>query len=891
MTFFRNPRWRNFSLHFALLLPVMGLIIITAGLTSYLSFQNTQQVIKDTTLTLRDGVTARIEEHLQRYLGVPYLVNQAIFNALEIGVLDPQQPYLIGRSFCQQLQLFPELNAISLANMQGGLISAQRQEDGKVRMLMTEDFKAGKNQVFEPDGKHRCKFVALLPEQDAREEPWFQIAQENQQMRWSPFYLIPYLPETGFSLSQPWFKDSQVKQPVLRGVLMTELGLSRLGQFMSSLEMKPDEDTHKLQTFLMQRDGLMVASSEDKQPFSLAADGGLLQHDALESADPLVRATAQFIQETFPDLNSIQAPLALEFTWQGGLEFLKITPFKDEFGLDWLIVVVLPESAFVQHVNENQRMILWLSMFLLLMALGLSWQLAQIIIRPVQGLSHAAERLMAEQWPVHLPHSHIIEIQQLANAFAHMSEQMRNAFIMLEQKVEERTHKLQDSLLALENSEHALQESEAKYHALVEQIPITVYEASLKNRSHVLYISPQVEKLLGIAAEVWLSDKRMWLKQLHSQDRGRVIAEYQNYLTYLHHSRTPIEEPFSSEYRMIRDNGEEIWVNDYSIPVYDEASRSLFLRGVMQDISERKKAENELLTYRKHLEYLIKARTSALEDVNTRLKAEIFERKRMELLEREYMEKLAHTSRISMLGEMAAQIAHQLNQPLAAVASYSVACKYLLQNFASSGFANANQEKICVTLEKINYEAQHAGDIIHRLRALSRSNEMEKDSLDINQLVKDAEKLIVVESKWRNIDLVLELETDLPCIMADKILLEQVILNLAHNALAALDEARDHPRLLTIQTLYASDEQAVWVRVIDTGPGLPDDMVEQIFTSFFTTKPHGIGLGLSICLSIAKAHDGRLWAEPNAQGGTIFTLSLPTCQDDNCEPEGSLYDA
>jgi len=881
--------WHNVPLHIALLVPVMALILVTAGSTSYLSFHNTQQVVKDTTLTLRNELTARIEEHLRRYLSVPYLVNQSVFNALKLGVLDPEQPHLIGRSLCQQLRLFPELNAISLANAQGGLISAQRQEDGFVRMLMTQDFQPGTNQVFEPDGKYRCKRVGSLPELDAREEVWFQVANTHQQMHWSPFYLIPYLPETGFSLSQPWF-DSSTEPPNLRGVLMTELRLSRLGEFMNSLEMRHEQHTHKLHTFLMQRDGLMIASSETGQPFSLASDGNLLQHRTLESKNPLIKATAQFIQQTFPDLNVIQSPVALEFTWQGDLEFLKITPFKDEFGLDWLIVVVLPESAFVQHVHENQRMIFWFSLVLLLIALILSWQLAQVIIRPIQGLSSAAERLIAEQWPIHLPDSHIIEIQQLSNAFTHMSAQMRNTFILLEQRVDERTHKLQASLQALEHSERALQESEAKYHVLVEQIPVTVYEASLQNRSHILYISPQIEKLLGISKETWLSDEQTWLKHLHSQDRGRVLAEYQNYLTYLHNSDAPIDDPFSSEYRMMSPNGKEIWINDYSVPVYDETSCSVFLRGVMQDVTERKTAEKELLTYRKHLEYLIKTRTSALEDVNKQLKAEIFERKRMEILEREYMEKLAHTSRISMLGEMAAQIAHQLNQPLAAVASYSVACKYLLQNFANSGFANGSQEKIRVTLEKINYEAQHAGEIIHRLRALSRSNEMERNTLDINQLVKDAEKLIVVESKWRNINLVLELAPELPCVMADKILLEQVILNLAHNALAALDDVKEQPRLLTIQTLYIAEKQEVLVRVIDTGPGLPEEMIEQIFTSFFTTKPHGIGLGLSICLSIAKAHDGRLWAEPNAQGGTIFTLSLPACQDDLCEPEGMLYE-
>ncbi|GEM_PF-2687496 len=878
------PDQKKISLHIAFILPFMGLILFSAGLTSYLSFRNSQQAVNDMTRALRDEITARIEEHLQRYLNVPYLVNQSVFNALTLGTLDPQQPLLIGRSLCQQLQLFPELNSISLANAQGGTINAQRQEDGQVRLLMTQDFLPGENLVFAPDTRQGCKPLETLPTFDARQALWFQEAVAAQKLRWSPFYLIPYLPEPGFSLSQPLYADVQAKDKQLKGVVMTELRLSRLSDFMRSLNVGASG-----LTFIIQSNGLLVVSSEPVQPFSLSPDGNLMQREGLTSREPLIRATVQFLHQTYSDLQAIKERLQLDFPWQGELEFLQVTPYRDTFGLDWLIVVVLPEADFMLPVRANTRLTFWLSLGSLVLALLLSWQLSQAIIRPIRHLSKAAEKLMAEKWPLFLPDSHISEIQQLSNAFQHMSQQLRTAFITLEHKVDERTQALKNSLQALERSERALLESEAKYHALVEQIPVTVYEARLENRSQMRYISPQIEKLLGIPTEHWLQDTNTWINSLHKEDRGRVLAEYQNYLTFLRRLPMPSDEPFSSEYRMVRRDGEEIWISDYSLPVFDEKNQSLFLRGVMQDISERKKVEKELLSYRKHLEYLIKARTSALEDVNKQLKAEILERKRMEILEREYMEKLAHTSRISMLGEMAAQIAHQLNQPLAAIASYSVACKYLLQSFVSSDFAKTYQEKIQTTLEKINYEAQHAGQIIHRLRTLSRSNEMEKHSLNLNQLVEDAQKLIVVEAKWRGIQLVLQLAPQLPWVMADKVLLEQVILNLAHNAIAAMDELKDRARLLTIQTELMQHHE-IHLRVIDTGPGLAEDLLEQVFTSFFTTKPHGIGLGLSICQSIVKAHEGRLWAQANTQGGTTFTLSLPACQDDSRRAEGMLYE-
>ncbi len=877
------PRWKHISLHVAFLLPVMALILITAGLTSYLSFHNGQQAINEMTRDLRNEITARIEEHLQRYLRVPYLVNQSVFNALSLGVLDLQQPQRIGRSLCQQLQLYPELNSISFGNPQGGAISAQRQEDDSVQMLMTQNFMAGLYDVYKPENRKTCTLLGTLPSFDARKHEWYRTAVAQQQIHWSPFYLIPYQPEPGFSLSQPLYIEPSIEpapdeEKELQGVLMTELRLSRLGDFLRSLNVGRSG-----RTFIMQRDGLLVASSESIQPFSLLSDGSLQQREAIHSREPLIQATARFLQSAYPDLNTIKTHLQLDFSWQMQHEFLQVSPFQDDFGLDWLIVVVLPEADFMQHVHENTQMTLWLWIGSLLLGLVLSWRLSQAIIHPIRGLSSVADQLIENKWPVQLPDSHIIEIKQLSSAFQHMSEQLRGAFILLEQKVKERTQALQDSLDALECSEQALQKSEAKYHTLVEQIPVTVYEASLDNRSKMLYISPQIEKLSAIKDTIWLNNPNTWLEHLDKDDRIRVLDEYQTYLQTLSSSIEPIETEFSTEYRFLRPDGQEIWINDDSLPVYDEQGRCLFLRGVMQDITERKAVEKELLTYRKHLEYLIKARTRALEDLNEQLKGEILERKRMEVLEREYMEKLAHTSRISMLGEMAAQIAHQLNQPLAAVASYSVACKYLLQSFTNSHYATVYQKKIQTTLEKINDEAQHAGAIIHRLRALSRSNEMETSMVDINKLVRDAEKLVEVEAKWRNIELKLELSAQLPCVMVDKVLLEQVILNLAHNAVAALDEITDRTRRLTVKTEEMKKEKEVRIHVMDNGPGLPEEMIEQVFTSFFTTKPHGIGLGLSVCLSIAKAHEGRLWVTPNAEHGTVFTLSLPIYQNDSYE--------
>ena len=497
------------SLHLALLVPVMLLILITAGLIISLSFHNGQQAITDMTSKLRDEMSSRVDEHLQHYLKMPYLVNQSIFNALMLRSLDIQQGKVIGKHFCQQLRLYPELNSITFVNPEGGLLSAQKQADGSVHMLMSESFRQGQS-VYKQDKQQKCRRLQNLPAMDMRETNWYRSALEKPELHWSEVYLVPYRSEPAIALTQAWYDEKQQ----LQGVLMTEVLLSHLGRYLHSLDVE-----HSGKTFIMQSDGFLIASSERSQPFSTDNQGRLQQRKALDSCDPLIRATAASLLNHFGAFHHIQQPQQLHIHTEHGNEFVQVSPFKSEHGLDWLIIVALPETDFMHNVKLGTRITLYLSAAALFLALLLSWRLSRAIIVPIQILNQAANKLMQGQWTDEFPQTHIDEVQQLANAFAHMSAQLRNIFTTLEHKVEERTRELQSSLLALEHSETALQESEAKYHALVEQIPVTVYEASLEDRGHLFYVSPQIKKLSGDSAQQWIADHNTWHQALHPDDK------------------------------------------------------------------------------------------------------------------------------------------------------------------------------------------------------------------------------------------------------------------------------------------------------------------------------------------------------------------------------------
>jgi len=239
-----------------------------------------------------------------------------------------------------------------------------------------------------------------------------------------------------------------------------------------------------------------------------------------------------------------------------------------------------------------------------------------------------------------------------------------------------------------------------------------------------------------------------------------------------------------------------------------------------------------------------------------------------------HMLDLFHMSRLSTMGEMATEIAHELNQPLAAIASFSETCQRLLNQ------DNWQLEDIATTLKEINLQAARAGDIIRELRIFASKKQAHRSSVDINQLIKNVAHLIEVETRYHGISLQMNLAESLPLIMANKVLIEQVILNLVRNAIEAMTQSKTHNQHMKI-TVKTTKNDMVKVSISDTGPGISPKSISRIFESFYTTKEDGTGMGLSICKSIISNHGGELWVTNNLDGGANFHFSLPINNEDD----------
>ena len=243
-------------------------------------------------------------------------------------------------------------------------------------------------------------------------------------------------------------------------------------------------------------------------------------------------------------------------------------------------------------------------------------------------------------------------------------------------------------------------------------------------------------------------------------------------------------------------------------------------------------------------------------------------RRQVEHEAREHRERLAHVDRVSLLGEMAAGIAHEINQPLTAISNYADAARRRVSN------ANIDPDKLLTSLEKVSEQAQRAGEVIRRLRSLVKKGESQRELADVNDLIRDTVKLAAVDARIHDIGIEVKLNAESPVVYVDSIQIQQVVLNLLRNAVDATVESDGPERIVRAETCVLDDE-LVEVAVRDSGSGISDDAAENLFSPFFTTKKAGMGMGLSISHSIIDSHGGHLWFTRHEDGGTTFQFTLP----------------
>ncbi|MCA1439943.1 PAS domain S-box protein [Ensifer sp. IC4062] len=375
-------------------------------------------------------------------------------------------------------------------------------------------------------------------------------------------------------------------------------------------------------------------------------------------------------------------------------------------------------------------------------------------------------------------------------------------------------------------AEEAARRSEDELRSVIETVPAMVWTALPDGR--VDFINRRWQEFTGLSLDGMSEGSWTPEARFHPDDVEQYRDRWRVSLATGH--------PFEAEVRICRAaDGEYRWWFESAVPLRDEHGNILKWYGFLVDIEDRKRAEEAL------------QKTQA---------------------------ELAHVTRVTTMGALTSSIAHEVNQPLAAVVTNAnAALRWLATEPPNIGEARE-------TLERIVRDGHRAGEVIGRMRALLKKTPTVTAPVDLNGLIEDSVALVQGEIRRHRILLRTELAHDLPPVTGDRVQLQQVILNLVMNGIEAMKKVTDRPRELLIRSRRDPSE-AVHAAVQDAGVGLEPDSAERVFEAFYTTKAEGLGMGLAICRSIIEAHGGRLWAEANEPAGAVFQFTLPSDRDDS----------
>ena len=256
---------------------------------------------------------------------------------------------------------------------------------------------------------------------------------------------------------------------------------------------------------------------------------------------------------------------------------------------------------------------------------------------------------------------------------------------------------------------------------------------------------------------------------------------------------------------------------------------------------------------------------------------DLTERQSTERRMQDLQSELVHVSRLTAMGEMASALAHELNQPLAAIANYMKGSERLLDA------EQPDRERIKGAMAKAADQALRAGQIIRRLRDFVAKGEADRRIESVSKLLEEAGALAMIGARERGVRLRFSVDRELDLVLADKVQIQQVVLNLMRNSIDAMEDA---PKRELVVSAGPADDDMVEIAVADTGPGIAPEIADKLFQPFVSTKVHGMGVGLSICRTIVEAHGGRIWVEPNPGGGTIFRFTLRGVREEDLEQHG-----
>ena len=898
---------RSQTLRTVLIVPFVLQIFATVGLVGYLSFKNGQKAVNEIADRLMAEVGSRVEQNLGTYLTVPHQVNQINATAIELGTLNLQDIPILQRHFWRELQIFDTLTFTGLGLEQRDNLGAERLDNGSLTLRVST---AASNYDFRTySTKKSGEIDQLLNNKtnfDPRTRPWYKAAVAAGKPTWSQIYpntagITAYL-----GASMPFYN----RQGKLQGVLLTNINLSTIGKFLESLKIGETG-----QVFIVERSGMLVATSTGERPYhTVKKDYGAERVKAIDSKNTFTKTTAKYLAANFNDFQSLKTSQSLEFDIQGKKQFLQVLPWQDDKGLDWLIVVVVPEADFMAQINANNMATILLCVAALIVAIIVGVITARWVTKPILSLNDAAKNIAKGEWGKSVIINRDDEVGELANSFNSMAAQLQVSFTEMQ---------------AL-NAE--LSESESRLNQILEAVPVGIFVADSSGKPY--YVNSRAQDLLG--------------KGIITTTSEEIRETYQIYLAGSNEIYPAEKDPIINAFKgasinvddmEIRQPDRIIPIEVWGTPIYDDKGQVSYAIAAFADITQRKQAEKLVAEYNRTLEVEVAERTQELKTALENLQTT--------------QDELIQSEKMAALGQLVAGVAHELNTPLGAIrSSAGNMTKFLGQtltnlpslfqsfspaeseNFGELMYRSLQKDMTLTAKEErklkrvlisqlegedideaddiadtlVDMGIYEADDFLSLLQNVDRDrilemayklSEIQRGTQIINTAADRASKVVfalktyarydsseaMVQSNiTEGIETVLTLYQnnlkhgvevhrifqEIPSILCYVDQLNQVWTNLIHNALQAMDNQG------TLTLDIVQEGNYIKVSVTDSGKGIPPEVMPKIFAPFFTTKPpgEGSGLGLDIVRKIIDKHRGKIEVA-SVPGKTTFMVALP----------------
>jgi PAS domain S-box-containing protein len=849
--------YAKMPLRYVLIVPFILQICGAVGLVGYLSYQNGQKAVNELATQLESEICDRIEQHLDDYLTNPKQINQINLDAIELGLLNLSDFKTTGNYFWKQMQVF-DVGYNSFANPKGEFIGVERLDNGKLLINEVSERRGiGKLYVYPTDNQGNRRHFQEVKDYDPRLEAWYADPVKVGKRVWSQIYQWEDKPQI-LSISSSYPVYDKNRQFV--GVISVDLLLSQIGKFLAKLKIKESG-----KTFILERSGFIVASSTSDPPYTIVNGKGK-RLSALDSQNSLIRLTTQSLIKRFGSLKSVAGKQQLSFTVDGMRYFVQVKSWRDELGLDWLIVAVIPEGEFMEQINANTRITILLCIVAFLVATRIGILTARWVIRPILQLNTSAKKIAQGEWEQTPEIQRSDELGELAKSFETMAKQLQASFSALSAKNAE-----------MQVLNEALSHTQSQLTQFLEAMPVGVLIIDAEAKPY--YTNQIGQQILGQGA----------MAEVSAEQVSEVYQAYLAETDELYPSdRLPILRALLGESTRVDDVeirycGKITPIEVLGKPIYDESGNLAFAIATFFDITQRKQTENLLAEYNRTLEAQVKKRTEEFQQVIEELQTtqeELIKSQKIAAQEQQAALREAARSAAANLAksEFLANMSHELRTPLNAILGFS---QLMSRDYSLSG---EHQDNLAI----INRAGEHLLNLINDILEMSKIEAgritLNRSSFDLIHLLKNLEEMLHLRAASRNLELLFEYAQDIPkYIETDENKLCQVLINLLGNAIKFTDMGRVTLRV-RLGTGEADEQNPLYpphlfFEVEDTGCGIAPQEIDLLFEAFEQTEigrksQQGTGLGLAISRKYVQLMGGDISVSSMLGVGSTFAFDI-----------------